>query len=141
MVDETDTPDDEAVGYRRPPKASRFPKGESGNPFGRPKKTSGSRAIAARVLGEIQRLTGQPKGARVRFTTLEVIVMALKHMTAAGHSRATALYLRYVGRYGSQETAERRYGFIVLPEKLTEEEWEAKYSPKDEPPGGRYLDD
>jgi hypothetical protein len=30
--------EDEKVGYGRPPKASRFKKGQSGNPSGRPKK-------------------------------------------------------------------------------------------------------
>jgi hypothetical protein len=30
---------------------------------------------------------------------------------------------------------ETEIGYIVLPEKLTREEWEAKYSPKDPPTG------
>lgn len=83
-MDERKSSDDEAVGYGRPPKATQFTKGLSGNPRGRPRKELGRRSIAARVLGEMQRLSGQPKGSRVRFTTIEVIVMTLKQLTAAG---------------------------------------------------------
>lgn len=133
MVGKTNNEDGEAVGYGRPPKASRFKKGQSGNPHGRPRNKSERRSIAARVLGETQRLSGQPKGARVRYVTLEVIVLTLKQLTAAGHTRASRLYTRFVERYGRQETA-REFGYIILPEKLTQEEWEARYSPKDDPP-------
>jgi|GEM_PF-2266933 len=31
---------EERVGYKNPPKATRFKKGQSGNPYGRPKKTA-----------------------------------------------------------------------------------------------------
>jgi hypothetical protein len=35
----------------------------------------------------------------------------------------------------------KKIGYIVLPESLTREEWEAKYSPKDPPPGdGEFIE-
>lgn len=133
--------DDEAVGYGRPPKASQFKKGVSGNPGGRPPKTAGHRSIAARVLGERQRLSGQPKGARVRYTTLEVIVMTLKQLMATGHAAASTLYMKCVARHGTQQPSDQPTGYIVIPEALTREEWEARYSPKDDPPGdGKDID-
>jgi hypothetical protein len=135
VADETKDVRDEAVGYGRPPKASQFKKSQSGNPRGRPRKAPGRRAIAERVLGEIQRLSGQPRGARVRYATLEVIVMTLKQLSASGQARAAALYTRYVERYGRQDTSSRPVGYIILPERLTREEWEARYAPKDDPPG------
>lgn len=135
MDEKTDDPRDESVGYGRPPKATQFKKGQSGNPLGRPRKTPGRRGIAVRVFGEIQRLSGQPKGARVRYTTLEVIVMTLKQLTAAGHARASALYMQFTERHARQETTQSPVGFLVVPEELTEEEWVARYSPKDGPPG------
>ena len=140
MDDKIDEPENEEVGYRRPPKASQFKKGETGNPKGRPRNTPGRKAIAARVLGEVQRLSGQARGARVRYTTLEVIVMALKQLAASGHSAASAFYVRFLERYSSQDSDQRQFGYIVLPQTMTEEEWVAKYSPKDEPPGG-YSDE
>jgi len=44
--------DDDSVGYKRPPKATRFKKGASGNPSGRPKKPSD---LASRLLREIDK--------------------------------------------------------------------------------------
>ena len=124
---------DEAVGYGHPPRVTRFKKGQSGNP--RPRKERGLKSIAERVLGEVQRLSGQPRGARVRYTTLEVIVMTLKQLAATGQVRASKLYMRFVARYGTQETAGQKIGYIILPAALTREEWETRYSPKDDPPG------
>ena len=48
----TNNGDDDDVGYRRPPRSTRFPKGKSGNPRGRPR---GSRKEAPyeAVLGQI----------------------------------------------------------------------------------------
>ena len=130
-----DTDDDEkGGGYKRPPKASQFKKGQSGNPRGRPKKARGYAAIAARVLGERQRLAGQPRGARVRYSTLEMIVMTLKQLTAAGHERAAKLYTRLSARFGTQETTGEPPGYLIVVERCTCEEWEALYSPKEEPP-------
>jgi hypothetical protein len=125
----TDDRDDETVGYRCPPAATRFKKGQSGNAKGRPRKKRGLKPIAARVLGEEQRLSGKSKGARVRYTTLEAIVMTLKQLAAPGHVRASKLYMRFVKRYGTQETAGQKIGYIIIPEALTREEWEARYAP------------
>lgn len=138
MDEKTDNPRDDGVGYGRPPTATQFKPGQSGNPRGRPRKETGHRATAARVLGETQRLTGQPKGARVRYTTLEIMIMKLKQLAATGHARASALYLNFKKRHQPQEAhgefTERRVGYLIVPEELTPEEWMAKYSPKDGPP-------
>lgn len=131
MADETDN---DAVGYGRPPRATRFKKGQSGNPLGRPRKTKGQRAIAARVLGETQRLAGQPKGARVRFKTLEIVVMTMKQLGVAGHRAAATLYTDFIERYSRPAPPEHPVGYLVVPEVLTEEEWEARYTPNDDPP-------
>lgn len=134
MADESENDEGGAIGYGRPPVATRFKNGRSGNPAGRPRKAKGLRAVAERVLGAVQRLTGQPKGARVRYTTLEVVVMTLKQRAAAGDPKAGAVYTDYVDRYGRQEHPGREVGFLMVPEVLSEEEWEARYSPKDDPP-------
>ena len=135
MADEGKNGAGTAVGYGRPPVATRFKKGQSGNPAGRPRKAKGLRAVAERVLGAVQRLVGQPKGARVRYTVLELVLITLKQSAASGAPKAGAVYTDYVDRYGRQEHAHREVGFLMVPEVLSEEEWEARYSPKDDPPG------
>ena len=134
-MDEKRPKNSDAVAYGQPPKASQFKKGESGNPGGRPPKTHDREAIAFRVLCEVQRLSGQPKGTRTRYATLELIVMALKQQSAAGDAAAAALYMEYVERHGTSQAADQPSCFIVLPERLSKEEWAAKYMPQDDPPG------
>jgi hypothetical protein len=71
-MSKSERPGDYDVGYAKPPKATQFKKGTSGNPKGRPRKSQSHQAIASRVLNEIRRLGGQPRGAKVRFTVLDV---------------------------------------------------------------------
>ena len=132
MAENNDNGD--GVGYGRPPQATQFKKGQSGNPLGRPRKPRGQATIAERVLGEVQRLSGQPKGARVRHTSLELIAMTLKQLTAAGNHRAAALYTRLTARFGRQPTENNQVGYLIVPAPITKEEWIARYAPKDEPP-------
>jgi len=49
MTNDDETPDYE-MGYGKPPKSSRFAKGKSGNPSGRPKKPSDADAEWRREL-------------------------------------------------------------------------------------------
>ena len=132
MAENNDSGD--GVGYGRPPQATQFKKGQSGNPRGRPRKPRGEATIAARVLGKIQRLARQPRGARVRHTSLELIAMTLKQLTAAGNHRAAALYTRVSARFGRQPTENNLVGYLIVPAPMTKEEWIARYAPKDEPP-------
>jgi predicted transcriptional regulator of viral defense system len=124
----------EPVGYGNPPVATRFQKGQSGNPMGRPPKSLSKRAIVERVLTEKQRLNNQPKGERVHYTRLELIIMLVKQMAASGHHQATKLFTSVMEKYGRQEPDNRVTSYLVVPERLTKEEWVAKYSPKDKPP-------
>ncbi len=122
------------VGYKRPPVATRFKKGQSGNPGGRPRKAISRRHIAEKVLSEKQRLGGQPQGTRVWFPNLELVVMTLKQLAASGHHQGTKLFDALLTRHGTQEPPTRKLGYLIVPEVLSEEEWEARYSPKDDPP-------
>ncbi len=119
------------VGYGRPPEETRFKKGQSGNPAGRPRKGSDQKAIVEKVLGEEQRLNGQPQGERVWFSNLELVMMTLKQAAASGCLQATKLYEDQLAKYGNPQADVQPTGYIIVPETLTEEEWEAKYSPKD----------
>jgi hypothetical protein len=75
------------VGNRRPPRATRFRPGQSGNPLGRPKRARGLGAVVARALGE--KVEAKENGRRRRITKLEAAVKQLVNRAANGDQRAT----------------------------------------------------
>lgn len=86
---------DSGVGYCRPPVSTRWPKGTSGNPAGRPKKR---RLRYADILDEIlgQELTVTEKGRSRRVTVLEAIIHQLMHKANAGNASAGRVLQRYL---------------------------------------------
>lgn len=85
---------DDEVGYKRPPKATRFRKGHSGNPSGRPK---GSRTLATIVARATQeRVVVTENGRRRRITKLDVAIKQLVNKAAAGDLRCLKELLRLV---------------------------------------------
>ncbi len=84
------------VGYGRPPKASQFQKGASGNPKGRPKGAKNLSTIVMKESRQRVRVNG-PGGSRT-VTKLEASVMQLTNKAAQGELRAMREYLNLVGR-------------------------------------------
>lgn len=84
-----DQPKDSQVGYGRPPEHSRFAKGRSGNPLGRPK---GSKNIAT-VLNETlrQKITITENGRRRTVTKLEAAMSQLTQKALSGDLKALQL--------------------------------------------------
>lgn len=69
-------PDDYEVGYGKPPEASRWQKGQSGNPKGRPKTRADHLRDAAAILSEP--VTARtPDGKPVSLAGLEAAYLAL----------------------------------------------------------------
>jgi hypothetical protein len=108
------TPGDYAIGYRRPPEATQFKPGQSGNPKGRPK---GSRSVGAILQGVIQqKVAVSENGKTKRLSALEVMFRRLANDALRGDARAMKLLLSLVDRYGdSAETA------LPLSEMLAED--------------------
>ena len=77
---------EEAVGNRRPPVATRFRPGQSGNPRGRPKTSSRLRALVMRELAE--EIEAKENGEPVRITKLEAAVKQIVNRAASGDQRA-----------------------------------------------------
>jgi hypothetical protein len=83
---------EEAVGYGRPPLATRFRPGQSGNPRGRPKGVRNLSTVVASALSERVAIT--ENGRRRRITKLDAAIKQLVNRAAAGEARATALLIQ-----------------------------------------------
>ena len=85
--------DDDRVGYRRPPKHTRFKKGQSGNPRGRPVKrpSADTPGEIGRVIREVSRMTVRgPQGEEVPM--LQAQMMALANAGLKGKASAIKLF-------------------------------------------------
>ena len=94
---------DYEIGFGRPPKATRFKPGESGNPRGRPK---GSRPVGA-VLQEVlhQRIPVTENGRTRRLPALEVMLRRLANEAMRSEPSAVKLMLSLVDRYAEAPEA------------------------------------
>lgn len=78
--------EEDEVGYCKPPKHSRWQKGQSGNPRGRPK---GSRGLKTDLHAElVSRMEIQMNGKRVSGTKQQLMLKTLTARAAAGDVRA-----------------------------------------------------
>jgi hypothetical protein len=84
--DVASAPDDEPVGYKRPPKKHQFQPGRSGNPRGRPKGAKGLRQI---LKGEfLQRMRIMEGDKPLKVSKLQLIVKRELEKAMAGNQRA-----------------------------------------------------
>ncbi|WP_243288759.1 DUF5681 domain-containing protein [Geothrix terrae] len=74
------------VGYRRPPIATRFKKGQSGNPKGRPKGSVNLDTTLERELN--QRVTVKEHGQTRTITKFEACIKQLVNKAASGDAKA-----------------------------------------------------
>ncbi len=82
------------IGYRNPPMETRFRRGTSGNPRGRPKGARNLAAVVAATLGE--RVVVNENGRRKRISKLEAAVKQLVNRAAGGEVRSMQLLLALV---------------------------------------------
>ena len=91
MADDTSEHDAYDVGYKKPPLATRFQKGVSGNPRGRPKGARNLSTVVAAALNEKVLIT--ENGRKRRISKYEAAVKQLVNRAAGGEARATQLLL------------------------------------------------
>jgi len=89
-----DSSDSYEVGYAKPPKETRFEKGKSGNPKGRPKGSQNLATILAKVGRERVRVSGKD-GSRT-ITKLEASLIQLSNQAASGELRAIREFLYWI---------------------------------------------
>ena len=82
---------DYEVGYGKPPRHTRFKKGQSGNPRGRP---SGSKNLSTLVIEALNQLVVVAEnGGRRKITKRQAIITQLVNQSAKADWRATKLLL------------------------------------------------
>jgi hypothetical protein len=85
----SENPDHAHVGYCSPPVHSRFRRGESGNPHGRPKGTLNLATVLERTLRE--KVIINENGKRKTITKLEASIKQLADKSASGDIKAFQL--------------------------------------------------
>jgi hypothetical protein len=86
------------VGFRKPPKATQFKRGKSGNPKGRP---NGSRNLATDLAAELgEQITVREDGRQRRVSKQRALIKSLMAKSLQGDVRASAaiiaLYVRVI---------------------------------------------
>jgi hypothetical protein len=79
-------PDDGKVGYRKPPREHRFPKGKSGNPKGRPPGSRGIKTDLKAVISTVR--TVERNGKQITGTTQYLTLEALGLRGSLGDLKA-----------------------------------------------------
>lgn len=105
----TDTPheSDGMVGYKRPPKHSRFKPGQSGNPRGRPKGSKSLPTLVRQALGRKVKLTD--RGQTKQVTVLEALLRRLVEVgLVKGELRAIEKLLTLGEVYAEPEASDER---------------------------------
>jgi hypothetical protein len=100
-------PTSEQVGYRRPPRRTRFQPGQSGNPRGRPKGVKSLSDIVRKIVG--QKVSVTENGRTWRIPRLEAILLRAAGEASRGDAGALRLLLQLAERYGesAQSGSER----------------------------------
>ena len=91
----------EGVGYRRPPVASRFKPGQSGNPRGRPKGSKNIDTLCRSLLA--RKVTIQENGGRRKVSAVEAILLAAIQRAVRGDNRAARLLIDLNHRIAAPE--------------------------------------
>ncbi len=92
------------VGHGKPPKDTRFQKGKSGNPLGRPKGNRSVLTVAESTWNE--RVPVTENGARKRISKLEAIFKQVVNKAASGDLQAIKQVMQLVLHMKGKELAE-----------------------------------
>jgi hypothetical protein len=112
---------EDEVGYGKPPRHTRFVKGQSGNPRGRPVGTKNLRTLLSEALNETVIVT--ENGGRRKVTKRQAIITQLVNRSATADFRAIKILLDIVWGIERQTepTAPETADFSEADEKVLEQ--------------------
>jgi len=112
---------DYEVGYGKPPRHTRFAKGQSGNPRGRPAGAKNLRTLLSEALNETVLVT--ENGGRRKVTKRQAIITQLVNRSATADFRALKILLDIVRDIEGQAepTAPETSDFSEADEKVLEQ--------------------
>jgi hypothetical protein len=93
-----DDNDDYEVGYARPPRHSRFVKGHSGNPRGRPRGAENIKSLLNEALNELVVVTDH--GGRRKVSKRKAFITQIVNSGAKGNFRAVPILLAMLRDFG-----------------------------------------
>lgn len=121
---------DRSVGYGSPPEHSQFKKGQSGNPYGRPRGSTNRRTILEKIMTE---KASYREGETVTIVTkMELLLRTIRFQAAEGNIVALDLLEKLSGHFDHKMEGGPR-AILICKRKMTHEEWEAKYGTVDNP--------
>jgi len=94
MTKKIKTPKDYDVGFKKPPKQTRFARGQSGNPHGRPKGKRNWATVLHSILE--QKVRVMENGHTKEVTKLEAATTQLANKAASGDADAIRLLLQII---------------------------------------------
>ena len=115
---------DYAVGYGKPPRHTRFEKGRSGNPKGRPSGAKNLSTLFIEALNET--VIVAENGGRRKISKRQAIVKQIVNKAAKGDWRCTKLLLELPQETGSPTEPERSESSFGAADKKTIEQLKAR---------------
>ena len=97
--------DTEKPGYKRPPKATQFKRGRSGNPKGRPKGTRSLKTDLANLMEKRVRI--REDGEQRHVTGQELMLLKLFEKAATGDIKAATQIFGMLMKFDATETSQK----------------------------------
>lgn len=115
---------DYETGYGKPPKASRFKKGKSGNPKGRPKGVKNFASYLDEMLKA--KVNVQTDGVLKKLNTTQAALAQLRLKALKGNPRALEKLLDYAERFCAEQDAKASEKTITREDQAIFETYKAR---------------